>query len=91
MEHLIHGEDPAGKAALKTQEELGGFIPVGSRIVWWSSPQYGGLPNGAVYRSKEPLMVKDIDTDVAIFEHKDEFYTIDLWTDEIIRIHAVKT
>ena len=71
-----------------TQEELGRFIPVGSRVVWWSSQKYGGLPSGAIYRSVGKLAVKDLDTDVAIFESTGTFYTIDLWTDEIIRVHT---
>jgi|TARA_B110000263_G_scaffold215890_1_gene201154 hypothetical protein len=75
---------------LYTQEELGGFIPVGSRVVWWSSPQYGGLPTGAIYRSVGPFTVKDLETDVAIFESDGSFWTIDLWTDEIIRVHKPK-
>jgi hypothetical protein len=72
----------------RTQKELGGFIPTGSRVCWWSSPQYGGLPNGAIYRSVGPFTLKDLDTDVAIFESDGSFWTIDIWTDEIIRVHS---
>jgi len=71
-----------------TQEELGGFIPPGSRVVWWSDAKYGGLPIGAVYQSKGQIEAEGVGSDVAIFENAGTFYTIDLWTDEIIRVHA---
>lgn len=63
------------------------FIPEEIRVVWWSSPYYGGLPVGAVYRSKGKIDTGEIQTDVALFQHEDMFYTIDLWTDQIIRKH----
>ena len=68
-------------------EELDGYIPSASRVVWWTAPYYGGLPNGAVYRSKGSLALSDLKTDVAIFEAEGSFWTINLWTDEIIRVH----
>ena len=69
-------------------EDLDGFIPSGSRVVWWTTPKYGGLPDGAIYRSKGKLALSDFKTDVAIFEANNSFWTIDLWTDEIIRVHG---
>jgi hypothetical protein len=63
------------------------FIPEEIRVVWWSSPHYGGLPIGAVYRSQGKINTEEIQTDVALFQHEDMLYTIDLWTDQIIRKH----
>jgi len=63
------------------------FIPEESRVVWWSAPRFGGLPIGAVYRSKGKIHTEEIHTDVALFQDEDTFYTIDLWTDQIIRKH----
>lgn len=68
--------------------ELDGIIPSGSRVIWWTSPQYGGLPDGAVYRSKSKITTENFNTDVAIFEVGNSLWTIDLWTDEIIRVHS---
>ena len=64
-----------------------GFIPKHEQMVWFNAPQYGGLPNGATLRSRGKIATQDINTDVALFEHEGNFYTIDLWTDHIIRIH----
>lgn len=64
-----------------------GFIPEHEQMIWFNAPQYGGLPDGATLRSRGKIATENLKTDVALFQHKDNLYTIDLWTDRIIRIH----
>jgi hypothetical protein len=76
-----------------TTNDLGGYLVKDELRIWWNHPRYGGLPIGAQLVRTGHLNIATVDdgrltTDVAVFLHDDKYYTVDIWSDHIIRIHT---